>query len=222
MAHSPTRILQIADADKLKDFLSNARKAWYEVNRNHKRGRNSHRARYIAAIWELHSAGELGDESPIGEIVRRVAKRLKSEKKQSAAIRKYARMWKILRRNGKQIPDLTLSDADRRCFTKYAATDMKALRAYHEAEKQFLEDTADIDHNEHLKEYLTMRRIDHSKLRADNAQLFAICTDIEPGRVQTLLLSSDRRRVVFHMLCDIESLINQLESSLADFLPPAQ
>jgi len=122
----------IEDADNLKDFLKNAKTLW--ILRHHstrRRGRPSERGRVFGVLWAEDAKGLIGKNVTQGKLIQIVREQLGDEPLSEDAIRKYVKMWRILRKHNKVVPDLSLPVSDRQWFEKHASKTMKAFTDYH-------------------------------------------------------------------------------------------
>lgn len=131
----PTRMLLIPDEATLERFLTNAKNIW--IGHHHStrgRGRPSERGRVFRILWddEINNSPKRVTQ---GKLIRLVQSELGTDTLSEDAIRKYVKMWLILKRNGKVIPDLSLPAADLRWLNKHASKTMKAIRAYRDLSK---------------------------------------------------------------------------------------
>ena len=130
------RVIPVEDAGTLEGFLSNAKQVWIQIHLSaHRRGRPSERAKVFRVLRKAYSDGHIGKKITQGKLTRLVQDRLGDNGPSEDAIRKYVKMWMILQRNGKVVPDLTLPPSDLRWFEKHASSAIRAFREYEEAVK---------------------------------------------------------------------------------------
>src|SRR6185295_1627225 len=90
------------------------------------RGRPSERGRVFTILWNDEFKGGAAKRTQ-GKLIRLVQEALKADSLSEDAIRKYVKMWLILKRNGRVIPDLALPAADLLWLNKHASRTMKAV-----------------------------------------------------------------------------------------------
>ncbi|UVT21132.1 MAG: hypothetical protein H8K03_04230 [Nitrospira sp.] len=131
-----SKMLLIEDAKTLKAFLTNARALWIRRHDpKRQRGRPSERADVFKILWNHELRRPVARHITQGGLIRLVQNTVEAERSpqdviKQDAIRKYVRMWVILKRTGKVFPDLELPRADIKYFDKHASKTMKAIRNY--------------------------------------------------------------------------------------------
>jgi len=88
------RMLEVEDADSLKEFLVQARAVWKETHPfSIRRGRPSVSIKVLGAIEQAEKDGKIGKNPSQGKIIRLVQEQLGQSAPSEDAIRPYAKVW---------------------------------------------------------------------------------------------------------------------------------